>query len=132
MRSAISTLVGKDRRMRLDAMEEERLPGGLRLATARSRRDRGRGLMLLRELPPGRALRIPGCSSVHTFWMRFPIDLVWVDREGAVVRVEESVRRRLSWCRGARDVIETRAGEGHAFARALTERAPLGAPETRR
>jgi uncharacterized protein len=114
--------------VRLDEMEEERLPGGLRLATARTPRDRGRGLMLMRELPPGRALRIPRCSSVHTFWMRFPIDLVWVDREGAVVRVEESVRRRLSWCRGAREVIETRAGEGHAFARALGARAPQGGP----
>lgn len=106
--------------MRLDAMEEIELPGGLRLATARTHRQRGIGLMGLDELPPGRALRIPRCSSVHTFWMRFPIDLVWLDGDDNVLRVDEDVRRRVSWCRGARDVIETRAGEGARYAAALS------------
>jgi uncharacterized membrane protein (UPF0127 family) len=105
--------------VRLDSMEQQELPGGLRLAVARSHRQRGLGLMGLAELPSGRALRIPRCSSVHTFWMRFPIDLVWLDGDGGVLRVDESVRRRISWCRGAREVVETRAGEGAAYAAAL-------------
>jgi uncharacterized protein len=106
--------------VRLDSMEEEVLPGGLRLATARTHRQRVVGLMRMDELPPGRALRIPRCSSVHTFWMRFPLDLVWLDRDGAVLRVDEDVaRRRVRWCRGARTVVETRAGEGERYAAAL-------------
>ena len=105
--------------MRLDAMEETELPGGLRVSLATSHRQRGIGLMGLDELPPGRALRIPRCSSVHTFWMRFPIDLVWLDGDGRVLRVDEGVRRTVSWCRGARDVVETRAGEGQAYASAF-------------
>lgn len=105
--------------MRLDSMEEQELAGGLRLATARSYWDRGRGLMLLDELPPGRALRIPRCSSVHTFWMRFPIDLVWLDGDEQVLRVDTGVRRTVSWCRGANAVVETRAGEGARYAAAL-------------
>lgn len=109
--------------MRLDSMEERALGDGLRLAVARTRRERGVGLMGLRELPPGRALLIPRCSSVHTFWMRFPIDLVWLDSNGAVLRVEAAVRRRLSWCRGAAEVVETRAGEGERFAAALRDAA---------
>jgi uncharacterized membrane protein (UPF0127 family) len=106
--------------VRLDSMEEQELAGGLRLAVARSHRQRGVGLMGLAELPPGRALRIPRCSSVHTFWMRFPIDLVWLDGDGRVLRTDEGVRRRVSWCRGAREVVETRAGEGAAYAAALS------------
>jgi uncharacterized protein len=106
--------------MRLDSMEEQELAGGLRLAIARSYWDRGRGLMALDELPPGRALRIPRCSSVHTFWMRFPIDLVWLDGDGKVLRVDEGVRRRISACRGAKEVVETRAGEGARYAAALS------------
>jgi uncharacterized protein len=108
--------------VRLDSMPQEQLPGGLRVATARTRWQRGRGLMGLGELPPGRALRIPRCSSVHTFWMRFPVDLVWLDGEGRVLRVDPCVRRRLSWCPRAREVVETRAGEGPAYAAALAAR----------
>ena len=115
--------------MRLDSMEEEQLPGGLRLATARSHWERGRGLMLLDELPPGRALRIPRCSSVHTFWMRFPIDLVWLDGGGRVLRVDSGLRRRVAWCRGANEVVETRAGEGARYAAALEGPEPPAAPE---
>ena len=115
--------------MRLDSMEEQELPGGLRLATARSYRERGRGLMLLDELPPGRALRIPRCSSVHTFWMRFPVDLVWLDGDGRVLRVDCDQRRSVAWCRGAKEVVETRAGEGARYAAALEGSEPVAAPE---
>jgi uncharacterized protein len=108
--------------VRLDSMPQQELPGGLRVATAASAWQRGRGLMGLDDLPPGHALRIPRCSSVHTFWMRFPVDLVWLDGDGRVLRVDPAVRRRLRWCRGAREVVETRAGEGGAYAAALASR----------
>ena len=107
--------------MRLDSMEEEVLPGGLRVATARSQWERGRGLMRMDELTPGRALRIPRCSSVHTFWMRFPIDLVWLDADGKVLRVDTERRRSVDFCKGAKSVVETRAGEGERYATALRE-----------
>jgi uncharacterized protein len=108
--------------VRLDSMPQQELPGGLLMATAVTVSQRARGLMWLDDLPPGHALRIPRCSSVHTFWMRFPIDLVWLDGEGRVLRVDAGVRRQLSWCRGAREVVETRAGEGGAYAAALASR----------
>jgi len=89
---------------------------GLRLASATGRRARTLGLMGLAELPEGWALHIDRTSSVHTFWMRFDLDLIWLDRGGAVLRVDRDVpRRRMRWCRGARSVIETRAGEAHRF-----------------
>jgi uncharacterized protein len=68
-------------------------------------------------MPAGRALRIHRCRSVHTFGMRFALDLVWLGRGGRVVRVDEAVApRRLRACLAARSVIETRAGEGRRFA----------------
>lgn len=106
--------------MRLDKMQERELPGGLRLATAGSYWQRGLGLMGVEDLPPGRALAIPRCSSVHTFWMRFPIDLVWLDGDGKVLRIDYGVRRTIKACRGARTVVETRAGEGTRYAAALS------------
>ncbi len=57
---------------RLDALTVEELPGGLRLAHAKRFAERARGLARLDALPPGYALQIPRCRSVHTFTMRFP------------------------------------------------------------
>lgn len=65
------------------------------------------GLAGLRALPPAVGLLLPGTRSVHTFGMRFALDLVWLDREGRVVRVDHDVHpRRVRSCRGARAVVE--------------------------
>jgi len=111
----------------------ERLPGrvladGLRLAEARGTRARMRGLAGLEELPSGHALRIPRCGSVHTFGMRFSIDVIFLDRRHRVVRVARAVApRRLVAARGARSVIETRAGEADRFLSAGAAEAPATA-----
>jgi hypothetical protein len=64
---------------------------------------------------PGRVrdgLLIRSASSIHTFFMRFPIDAVFLDRTPRVVGIAESLR---PWCvagrRGARPVLELPAGE---------------------
>jgi uncharacterized membrane protein (UPF0127 family) len=57
--------------------------------------------------PRARALLIPGCRSVHTFGMRFALDLVWLDADGRIVRVDRGVPPwRVRSCRGARSVLE--------------------------
>jgi hypothetical protein len=105
---------------RLACLHARELPGGLRLLEARDLRARLLGLALLRELPRGCALLIPRCRSVHTFGMRFAIDVVFLDEEGAVVLVTEGMRpRALRSCRRAAAVIEARAGEGRRFADAV-------------
>src|SRR5213075_2877388 len=50
--------------------------------------------------------------SVHTFFMRFPIDVVFVDADQVVTKVVANLRP-WGWatCRGARDVVELHAGE---------------------
>lgn len=56
---------------------------------------------------PRGPLHIPRCRSVHTFGMRYPLDLVWLDGRGTVVRVDLAVPPgRVRTCRRARSVIE--------------------------
>ncbi len=95
---------------RLRHLPELRDAGGARVLVARSFRARLLGLALLEEMPPDCALLFPRCSSIHTFGMRFPIDVVFLDRDRRVVRVERGVgRRRLLRCRGAAEVLEWRS-----------------------
>ena len=64
---------------------------GRRVRVASTLRSRLLGLALLDRDAAGAGLLIPGCRSVHTFGMRFGLDLVFVD--GAMAPV--SVRRRM-------------------------------------
>lgn len=87
---------------------------------ADSWRTRGRGLAGVDALPAGHALRLAPCRSVHTFGMRFALDLVWLARDGRVLRVDRAVApRRAHACLRAHAVVEAAEGEGDAFARAL-------------
>jgi uncharacterized membrane protein (UPF0127 family) len=46
------------------------------------------GLMGRRALPEGQGLVIRPCSGVHTMFMRFPIDVLYVDRENRIVWID--------------------------------------------
>jgi len=58
-----------------------------RLEVAFDSETRRRGLLGRQGLPAGSAMIIAPCSSIHTFFMRFPIDVVFVGRDGRVVKV---------------------------------------------
>jgi uncharacterized membrane protein (UPF0127 family) len=70
------------------------------------------GLMGRKDLPSGEGLWIEPCNAIHTFFMRFPIDVVYLDRQGTVVDVCRAVRPwRAHWVRfGARAVLELPQG----------------------
>ena len=71
-----------------------------------------RGLLGRRGLEPGEGLLLRPAASVHTFFMRFAIDVVFLDREQRVLKVVERLGPwRTSGCRGARAVVELAAGE---------------------
>jgi uncharacterized protein len=73
-------------------------------------------------LPDDHALRILRTNQIHTFGMRFPLDLVWLGRGGRILRVDRDVRPgRMKTCLLARSVVETRAGQGDRFAHALSD-----------
>ncbi|MET0687244.1 MAG: DUF192 domain-containing protein [Solirubrobacteraceae bacterium] len=107
---------------RLSALPSRELAGGLRVATADSHLARLRGLAGLTALDADEGLELPRCRSVHTAAMRFPLDLVWLDGDGGVVRVDRGVQPfRMRSCRGASSVVEVAAGRGDAFAAALAK-----------
>ena len=101
---------------RLDGLPGRDMPGGLRVAEADSRAARMKGLARLDAMPERLALHIPRCRSVHTFTMRFPLDLIWLGKDGSIVRVDTAIPpRRLKTCLRARSVIEANAGTADAF-----------------
>jgi uncharacterized membrane protein (UPF0127 family) len=73
---------------------------------------RMRGLLGRKTLEPGAGLLLRPAPSVHTLFMRFPIDVVFLDRDGRVLKVVPELRPwRAAGCRGARQVLELAAGE---------------------
>jgi uncharacterized membrane protein (UPF0127 family) len=65
------------------------------------------GLSCLDHEQAGPGLLIPRCSSVHTFGMRFALDLFFVDRDGRLCSIRRGVLpRRLAWDRRASAVLE--------------------------
>lgn len=72
---------------------------------------RRKGLLGLDALPDGHALWIVPCESVHTCFMKFPIDLVYLDRKHRVRKVARAVPPwRLSMCLLAHSVLELASG----------------------
>jgi uncharacterized membrane protein (UPF0127 family) len=94
---------------RLDRLPRRVLDGGLVVHEATTLRARLLGLAFMRRPPPpGHALLIAHCRSVHTFGMRFPIDVTFLDSNGRMLRTERAVPpRRVLSERGAFAVLET-------------------------
>jgi uncharacterized membrane protein (UPF0127 family) len=85
-----------------------------------TRRERMRGLRDRGSLPPDHAMLFPRCRSVHTFGMRFPITVAFLDARWRIVAVRPMRPGRLAWPRvRARSVLECPAGtelrEGDLF-----------------
>jgi len=75
------------------------------------------GLALLPRERVGSGLLIPRCASVHTFGMRFSLDLVFLDAEGRVLERRRAVPPgRIFACRRARAVLEIPAPPGGEIA----------------
>jgi uncharacterized membrane protein (UPF0127 family) len=91
------------------------LTRGTVLATALEVADSGpkrnKGLLGRKGLDEGGGLWIVPCESVHTFFMQFAIDLVYLDRKNVVKKVRERVPAwRLSACLSAHSILELPAG----------------------
>jgi uncharacterized membrane protein (UPF0127 family) len=102
---------------------ELRTPQGavLRCALADGFWSRFAGLMGRKGLPDGEGmLFVPG-GSIHTFFMRFPVDVAFVSPEGGTLRVAAAVRpwKMTRAPRGTRFVLEL--GDGQAAAAGLAE-----------
>jgi uncharacterized membrane protein (UPF0127 family) len=82
-----------------------------RMEVADTSPKRNKGLLGRKGLAPGEGLWIIPCESIHTFFMQFPIDLVYLDRENRIKKLKNAVPPwRLSACFFAHSVLELPAG----------------------
>lgn len=80
---------------------------GVEAREATSFRARLLGLALLDRREAGAGLLIPSCSSIHTFGMRFPLDVFLLDASGAVVALHRNIGpRRFLFDAAAAAVLE--------------------------
>jgi uncharacterized membrane protein (UPF0127 family) len=86
-------------------------PLAARIRWARTFAERSRGLLGTHSLARDAALVIPRARQVHTFGMRYPIDVCFCDAAWRVLRVVRLHPWRVSpWVRGARYAVEMAAG----------------------
>ncbi len=72
---------------------------------------RRRGLLGRESLPEGEGLWIVPCEAVHCFFMKFTIDVVFLDKKRRVVKVRPSLRPwRIAGCLRAHSVLELPEG----------------------
>jgi uncharacterized protein len=100
----------EDRRLQIrNLTRETTLASCLEVADTGAKRNKG--LLGRMGLAPGEGLWILPCQSVHTFWMKFSIDLVYLDRKRRVRKVSGNVRPwRISVCLTAHSILELPAG----------------------
>ena len=73
---------------------------------------RARGLLGRASLEPGEGVLLKPASSIHMFFMRFPIDAVFLDRELVVQKVVPNLKPwRIAGARRSKAVLEIAAGE---------------------
>lgn len=82
------------------------------VATAYTFWKRLKGLMFKKMMPEGTALHLKPCRSIHTFFMNFSIDVIYLDKKGSVVGLEEQLEpgKTGKKIKGARSVIELPGG----------------------
>ena len=102
--------------MQNQKMQIEGAPNGapfLEILIADSFFTRLAGLMFRKPLPAATGLLLTPCNSVHMCFMRFAIDVVYVDKDYTVLKVVKNLRPwlGLSMCNKAWATVEVAAGE---------------------
>ena len=79
---------------------------------ALTRATRRQGLLGRTGLPESHAIVIAPCSAIHTWFMRFPIDVMFVSREGRIIKARQGIPAwRMSGALGAYAAVEMASGE---------------------
>jgi uncharacterized protein len=91
---------------------------------ARSFFARLKGLQLKKDLPAGSGMLITPCNSIHMFFMRFPIDAIFLDKDQNVLYIEEDIKpwRISKVIKNSRSVLELPAGTAKATGTILCDR----------
>lgn len=72
---------------------------------------RMKGLLGTTELKDGQGLLIPGCKQVHTYFMKYPIDVIFLDKRNTVLKIQTLAPWKFSrYVLKAKSVLEVPAG----------------------
>jgi uncharacterized membrane protein (UPF0127 family) len=103
-----------------------------RCAVADTMLARMRGLLGRKHLPRGEGILLRPCPSVQTFFMRFPVDVVFLSRDGEVLKIVENLRPwRSAGARRAHATLELAAGEAARVGIAVGDRLVTESPPER-
>ena len=84
---------------------------GGRVRVAGSLVERAIGLLSTRSLGAGEGLYLTPCKSIHTFFMRYPIDVLFIDAQGAVLSEDTLMPWKMSaWHAQSKGTLEFAAG----------------------
>lgn len=88
------------------------LVNGIKARVARTFPQRARGLIGTKDLAPDEGMLILKCNAIHTFFMSFPIDATFLDKNDQVVKVVRNIRPWRFFIWGgwrAKKVLETKS-----------------------
>jgi len=89
---------------------------GDRIGIADTSATRRTGLLKHTALEPGEGLWIAPSEAVHTFGMKFPIDVLFLDKKRRVLKIRsEMARSRMAFCLRAHSVLELPSGRAAAM-----------------
>lgn len=92
------------------------MPAALSIRRADRFFSRLAGLLALPRLQPGQGLLLVPCASVHTAFMGYAIDVVFLDRAGIVQKIVPHLQPwRMAACAGAHQTLELAAGQAEAL-----------------
>jgi uncharacterized protein len=76
--------------------------------------ERGQGLLGCKGLAEGHGMLISPCNSIHTFFMKFAIDVIFLSKEDQILTIKHNMKpQRFSRSGNASSVLEVMAGQAH-------------------
>ena len=96
----------------------------LEIEVAESFFSRLRGLMLRSRLEEGRGLLLAPCNSIHMMFMRFAIDVIYLDKDFCIKKIARNVLPwiGMSFCFGAWAALEMASGEAERLKLSVGQR----------
>lgn len=72
-----------------------------------------KGLMFTKELPPDSSMYIYPCGQIHTFFMNYDIDVLYLDKNNTILAIDDSIKpcKVGKKVKGAVAVVELQAGK---------------------
>lgn len=79
--------------------------------------ERASGLIFRQQLLTNEVFYIKPCNSVHTFGMKYAIDVVYISKTGIVLKIIKNMQKgKISWCFKAHSVLEFKSNTSDLLA----------------